>query len=78
MKLDDTTDPFLILDPIDDVRSINKQFPKIDNLEHFPLKVLVNIFEQLDDNDLYNLADKSCRFESIAKIVLNDTQIFRS
>lgn len=55
-----------------DVRSINKLFPKIVNLEHFPLKVLLNIFEQLDYMDLYNLSEYSARFEGIAKIILND------
>lgn len=65
IKLDPT-------DPTNDVRTINKLFPKIENLEHFPLKVLLNIFEQLDCMDLYNLAEHSYRFESIAKMVLNE------
>lgn len=51
---------------------MNKLFPKIDNLEHFPLKVLMNIFARLDYMDLYNLAEESFRFKNIAKIVLNE------
>lgn len=55
-----------------DVRNINKLFPKIDNLEHFPLRVLLNIFERLDYMDLYNLAEESSRFEGIVRIVLKE------
>lgn len=55
-----------------DVCTMNKLFPKIDNLEHFPLKVLLNIFTRLNYMDVYNLAEKSARFEKIAKIVLSD------
>lgn len=54
------------------MRSINSSFPKIDNLEYFPERVLLNIFANVDDIGLYNLAEESCRFEKIAKIVLNE------
>lgn len=37
-----------------EVHTLNASFPKIDNLEHFPLKVLINIFENCDDILLLN------------------------
>lgn len=46
-------------------------FPQIDNLEYFPQKVLLQIFSVVGDIDLLSLAEISSRFESIAKIELN-------
>lgn len=64
------------LDPIpsnsNSVRSLNSLFPKIDNLEYFPLKVLLQIFASVDDIDLLNLAVRSARFERIAKMVIKE------
>lgn len=54
---------------IDNVPSINRSFPKIDNFEYFPSKVLLQIFIYVDDTALLNLAETSYRFEGIAKIV---------
>lgn len=51
---------------------MNRSFPKIENLEYFPLKVLFQIFTNVDDIDLQNLSVHSCRFETIAKMVFND------
>lgn len=51
---------------------MNNSFPKIDNLEYFSLKVLMHIFAKLGDIDLMNLAEKSYRFENIAKLVINE------
>lgn len=53
------------------VRTLNRQFPKIDNLEYFPLKVLLKIFASVGDIDLMSLAENSSRFERIAKMELN-------
>lgn len=53
-----------------DVRTLNNRFPKIDNLEYFPLKVLLQIFTAVSDIDLLSLAVNSSRFEKIAKVVL--------
>lgn len=47
---------------------INGSFPKIDNLEYFPAKVLLHIFSKVDDGDLLHLSDCSHRFEDIAKL----------
>lgn len=51
----------------DDIHSINASFPKIDNLEYFPLKVLKQIFTCVNDIGLMNLAETSYRFGGIAK-----------
>lgn len=56
----------------DDVRTLNSLFPKIDNLEYFPLKVLIQIFTNVGDMDLLRLAENSSRFQRIAKLVLNE------
>lgn len=56
----------------DTVQGINAQFLKIDNLEYFPEKVLINIFTNVNDTDLLNLSDTSCRFENIAKFIFKD------
>lgn len=55
-----------------DARQMNSSFPKIDNLEYFPLKVLMQIFAKLGDMDLVNLAENSYRFETIAKLVISE------
>lgn len=54
------------------MRSINRLFPKIDHLEYFPLKVLLQILTAIDDIDLLSLTENSNRFENIAKIVSNE------
>lgn len=55
--------------PVDSILTINGLFPKIDNLEYFPLQVLQQIFTNVDDVALLNLAEVSYRFEGIAKTV---------
>lgn len=52
------------------VHSINSSFPKIDNLEYFPLKVLFQIFTNVSDIDLLHLSETSYRFENITKMVI--------
>lgn len=52
---------------------LNSLFPKVDNLEYFPLKVLSQVFTLVDDIGLVNMAKNGSRFEGIAKIVLNAT-----
>lgn len=54
------------------VKYINKGFPKIDNLEYFPGRVLHKIFSYVDDTDLVHLADISNRFASLAKYVFRE------
>lgn len=49
--------------------SANGSILKIDNLEYFPEKVLMQIFTNSNDTDLLNLSDISCRFDGIAKFV---------
>lgn len=44
-------------------------FPKIENFEYFPQKVLLQIFSNVDDIALLNLAEISYHFEGIAKII---------
>lgn len=61
MQIDETID--------DEIHSINASFPKIDNLEYFPLKVLQQIFTSIDDNGLLNLAVNSYRFDGITKTI---------
>lgn len=56
---------------IEDVRTLNGTFPKIDNLEYFPQKVLIHIFSVAGAVDLLSLAEISSRFESIVRIALN-------
>ena len=56
----------------DTVRELNSLFPKIDNLEYFPLKILLKIFVSVDDIGLLYLAKNSTRLESIVKVVLNE------
>lgn len=60
--------------PSDDnsIRELIESFTKPDNLEHFPLNVLMQVFSLVGDIDLLNLAEGSARFESITKIVLQD------
>lgn len=55
-----------------EIHSINASFPKIDNLEYFPMKVLEQIFTCVDDIGLMNLAETSYRFADIAKTVFKD------
>lgn len=55
-----------------EIHSINAAFPKIDNLEYFPLKVLEEIFTNVDDVGLMNLAETSYRFEGLAKAVFKE------
>lgn len=55
-----------------DVRTLNRLYPKIDNLDHFPLKVLLQIFDALGDNDFVRLIEVSSWFEGIAKMALNE------
>ena len=54
------------------MRALNQSFPKIDNLEYFPEKVLLQIFALVGDIDSLGLAETSVRFEKIAKPVLNE------
>lgn len=42
------------------------------NLEHFPIEILLRIFADIDDIGLLNLALTSCRFEKIAKILFTE------
>lgn len=56
----------------DEIHRINASFPKIDNLEYFPYKVLQQIFTHVDDTDLMNLAENSYRFEGIARTVFKE------
>lgn len=42
------------------------------NLEHFPIEILLRIFADIDDIGLLNLAITSCRFEKIAKILFTE------
>lgn len=42
------------------------------NLEHFPIEILMRIFNDIDDIGLLNLAIISCRFEQIAKITFTE------
>lgn len=51
-----------------EVRCLNHSFPKIDNLEYFPPKVLVTIFSNVDDTSLCHLADISYRFKDLVKM----------
>lgn len=51
----------------DEIHSINASFPKIDNLEYFPLKVLEQMFTYVNDIGLMNLSETSYRFADIAK-----------
>lgn len=55
--------------PGDDIsiRELIESFSKPDNLEHFPLIILLQVFSMVGDIDLLNLAEGSTRFESIAK-----------
>lgn len=48
--------------------AIHSAFPKIDNLEYFPEKVLLHIFSHVNDADLLKLSDCSYRFGCIAKV----------
>lgn len=50
-------------------------FPKIDNLEYFPEKVLLQIFASVDDVGLLNLAEISNRFASISKVTFNERYV---
>lgn len=52
------------------MHEINASFPKIDNLEYFPLHILLNIFDHCTDASLPNLAENSSRFDGIARMVL--------
>lgn len=54
------------------MRILNELCTKPDNLEHFPLLILLQVFSIVDDIDLLNLVENSTRFESIIKIVLNE------
>lgn len=54
------------------ISSINQIFPKIDNLEYFPMELLLQIFATIDDEDLLNLTQLSCRFGNIAQVAFND------
>src|ERR1044071_8929123 len=42
------------------------------NLEHFPIEILMRIFADVDDIGLLHLSITSCRFEKIAKIVFTE------
>lgn len=42
------------------------------NLEHFPIEILLRIFADIDDIGLLNLAITSCRFEIIAKVLFTE------
>lgn len=64
MQIDETTS--------DEIHSINASFPKIENLEYFPLKVLQQIFTSVDDFGLQSLAEISYRFDGIAKTVFKE------
>lgn len=64
MQFDETTS--------NEIHSMNASFPKIDNLEHFPLKVLEQIFTGIDDIGLMNLSETSYRFAGIAKAVFEE------
>lgn len=58
--------------PSNQVREINASFPKVNNLEYFPLKVLLQLISYVDDIARLNLAETSCRFEAIIKTVFKD------
>lgn len=54
------------------VSFINSLFPKIDNLEYFPMEVLLEVFMNLDDMDLLSCAISSYRFDSIAQVAFKE------
>lgn len=56
----------------DCISHINGLFPKITNLEYFPINILLNIFEMLDDNSLLYVASTGHRFDAIAQTIFKE------
>lgn len=56
----------------DCISHINELFPKITNLEYFPINILLKIFGMLDDNSLLCVAITGHRFDTIAQMVFKE------
>lgn len=52
--------------------TIEESSARLNNLEHFPIEILMRIFLDIDDIGLLNLAITSYRFEEIAKIIFTE------
>lgn len=66
--------PSIDIVPSKSVTELNHELnaAKIDNLEHFPMEILLEIFSRTDDVRLVNLSGISHRFAAITPIVFKD------